>query len=67
MLVEIGAAAMCCQLEITSEPRPDHAQYVSHWLSILKRDNRAIFTAAAQASKAVDYLYALQRSPEVAL
>lgn len=32
MLVEIGAATLCCQLNITSEPRPDHAQYVDHWL-----------------------------------
>ena len=63
LLVEIGAATMCCTLGITSEPRPDHAQYVQHWLTILKGDNRAIFTASAAASKAIDYLYSLQPVP----
>ena len=64
MLVEIGAATMCCALEITNEPRPDHAQYVNHWLRILKSDNRAIFTASAAASRAIDYLYGLQPQSE---
>ena len=60
MLVEIGAATMCCTLDITNEPRPDHAQYVDHWLRILRGDNRAIFSASAAASRAIDYLYSLQ-------
>ena len=51
---------MCCTLDVTNEPRPEHAQYVDHWLRILKGDNRAIFTASAAASRAIDYLYSLQ-------
>ena len=54
MLVEIGAATLCCQLNITSEPRPDHAQYVDHWLKILRGDTKAIFSASAVASRAID-------------
>ena len=37
-------------------PRADHAQYIGHYLTLLKSDNRAIFTAAAKASQAVAYL-----------
>ena len=38
----------------------DHAQYLAHWLRLLKGDPKAIFTAAASASEAVNYLNGLQ-------
>jgi antirestriction protein ArdC len=57
LIAEIGAAFLCAELKITAEPRPDHAQYISSWLKLLKEDNRAIFTAAARASKAVAFLH----------
>ena len=60
LCAEMSAAALCCHLDIINSPRPDHAQYVAHWLKILKADNRAIFTAAAHASRAVEYLFSLQ-------
>ena len=44
--------------------RTDHADYLAHWLSVLKNDKRAIFTAAAQAQRAADYLHSLQEQPE---
>ncbi len=62
MVAELSAAALCAHLEITNEPRADHAQYVSHWLNLLKTDSRAIFTASALAAKTVDYLFDLQLS-----
>lgn len=66
LLVEIATATMCCTLGITNDPRVDHAQYCDHWLRILKGDNRAIFSASAAASRAIDYLYSLQpKSDEV--
>ena len=40
--------------------RADHAQYLAHWIGLLKDDSRAIFTAAAKASEAVAYLKRLQ-------
>lgn len=60
LCAELGAAALCAHLGITNEPRPDHAQYVAHWLALLQDDNRAIFTASALAAKAVEYLFDLQ-------
>lgn len=56
LVAEIGAAFLCAELSITLEPRPDHAAYLANWLSVLKSDKRAIFTAAASAQRAVDWL-----------
>lgn len=57
LVAEIGAAFLCAELQITQDVRPDHAQYLSHWLKLLKDDSRAIFTAAARASEAAAYLH----------
>ena len=56
LVAELGAAFQCAVLGIDSEPRADHAQYVAHWLKVLKADKRAIFMAASKAQAAVDYL-----------
>lgn len=58
LVAEIGAAFLCADLGIALEPRPDHAAYLASWLAVLKSDKRAIFTAAALAQKAVDWLAA---------
>lgn len=63
LVAELGAAFLCAELQITNTPRPDHAQYISGWLSVLKGDDRAIFTAASLATRAVDYLIGLQPKP----
>lgn len=63
LIAEMGAAFLCADLGITPETMPDHADYLAHWLSILKSDKRAIFTAAAQAQRAADYLHNLQPQP----
>jgi antirestriction protein ArdC len=60
LVAEIGSAFLCSDLGITQDVRADHAQYLAHWLTLLKDDNRAIFTAAAKASEAVGYLKSLQ-------
>ena len=57
---ELGAAFLCADLRITDEPRADHAQYLTSWLSVLKADKKAIFTAASKASEAAAFLAALQ-------
>lgn len=56
LIAELGAAFLSVALSITPEPREDHASYLAHWLKVLKADKRAIFTAAAQAQRAVDFL-----------
>lgn len=58
LVAELGAAFLCAELGITVEPRIDHAQYLAHWLNVLKADKRAIFTAASKAAKASAYLSA---------
>jgi antirestriction protein ArdC len=59
-LVALSAAFLCAELDITNVPRPDHAQYISGWIDVLKSDTRAIFKAAAAASTTVDYLNGLR-------
>jgi antirestriction protein ArdC len=59
LVAELGAAFLCADLQITDEPRPDHAQYLASWLAVLKADKKAIFTAASKASEAATFLAAL--------
>jgi antirestriction protein ArdC len=60
LVAELGAAYLCADLGITPEVREDHAAYIENWLKVLKNDKRAIFTAASHASKAAEFLHALQ-------
>jgi antirestriction protein ArdC len=60
LVAELGAAFLCADLSITPEPREDHAAYLAHWLKVLREDKRAIFSTAAHAQRAVDYLHSLQ-------
>lgn len=64
LVAELGAAFLCADLAITPEPRADHASYIASWLDVLKNDKRAIFTAAAHAQRAADYLHGLQQPAE---
>ena len=57
---ELGAAFICADLALTPEPRPDHAAYVASWLKVLRGDKRAIFTAAAKAQAAADWMHVRQ-------
>ena len=41
-------------------PRADHAQYLDCWLTVMRADKKAIFTAASKASQAVTFLASLQ-------
>ena len=50
------AAIACAHLGIAPTPRDDHASYLGHWLKILNADPKALFTVAARAQAAVDYL-----------
>ncbi len=60
LVAELGAAFLCADLGLSSEPRLDHAGYIESWLKVLKGDTRAIFTAAGKAQTAVDWLHAQQ-------
>jgi antirestriction protein ArdC len=66
LVAELGAAFLCADLGITPEIRDDHAAYLAHWLKALKEDKRAIFSAAAHAQRAADFLHGLQPSTAAA-
>ena len=56
LVAELGAAFLSADLDLTPEPRPDHAAYIAEYLTVLKNDRRAIFTAASYAQRAADFL-----------
>lgn len=58
LVAELGAAFLCAHLGVKGEIR--HAGYIGSWLKLLTEDMRAIFTAAAKASEAANYLRSLQ-------
>lgn len=60
LVAELGAAFLCADLGLDLRPRRDHADYIGDWLKVLRGDKRFIFSAAAYAQKACDYLHDLQ-------
>ncbi len=60
LVAELGAAFLCADLGLELTPRADHASYIASWLEVLKDDRRFIFTAAAHAQRAADYLHGRQ-------
>ncbi len=60
LVAELAAAFLSLDHGISTEPREDHAAYIAGWITWLKSDPKAIFTAAAHAEKAAQYLHDLQ-------
>jgi antirestriction protein ArdC len=58
LVAELGAAFLCADLELATEPREENASYIANWLDVLKNDTRFVFKAAAHAQRAADYLRA---------
>ena len=56
LVAELGAAFLCADLELALEPREDHASYIATWLKLLATDTRAVFTAAAHAQRAAEFI-----------
>jgi antirestriction protein ArdC len=63
LVAELGSAFLSADLGLTPEVREDHAAYLASWLKVLKEDKRAIFSAAAHAQRAAEFLHSLQPSP----
>ena len=59
LVAELGSAFLCADLGIASAPRADHANYIASWLTLLADEPRAVFDAATQAQRAVEFLHAL--------
>ena len=64
LVAEIGAAFIMAEIGHQPAIREDHAPYIAVWLKALKRDRKAILTAAAKASDALDYLAQFQPDDE---
>ena len=56
-VAEMASAFTCAALGIV--PTVRHADYIGSWLAVLRADEKAIFRAASQASKAADYLLSI--------
>lgn len=66
LVAEIGAAMLCGEIGLSKSPRADHAHYLKSWLVALKKDPKALWTAASAADKACDFLHAMQPKAEAA-
>lgn len=60
LVAELGAAFVLADLGLARTPHPNHAAYCASWAPLLRADPRALSHAATQASRAADYLAALQ-------
>jgi antirestriction protein ArdC len=54
LVAELGSAFLCASHGVNGTLR--HAEYLGHWIKVLKEDNTAIFKASALAQKAADYI-----------
>lgn len=54
LIAEMGSAFLCAHCRLDGHLQ--HASYVGSWLKVLKNDKRAVFTAAAQAQRAADFV-----------
>lgn len=71
LIAELGSSYLCAAFGIDMDGRQgiaQHASYIESWLTVLKNDKRAIFTAASKAQKAVEWLTNLadERAEELA-
>lgn len=59
LIAELTAAFLCAELAVPGDLR--HPEYIRSWLQVLGSDTRAIFTAAAKATEAANYMRATAR------
>jgi len=60
LIAELGSAYIGADLGLSPDIREENAAYIESWLKVLKKDNRAIFTAAAHAQRAAEFLHQYQ-------
>jgi antirestriction protein ArdC len=65
LVAEIGACYLSVETGIPQSDQMDnHNSYVAHWLQELQNDNRAVFRAAAAASKGASFILSFSRDVE---
>jgi antirestriction protein ArdC len=60
LIADICSGFLMADLGFAHGARPETAAYLASWLECLKTDSRAIFTAAAKAQAAADWMHAQQ-------
>lgn len=66
LVAELSSAYLCGLLGIEQTPREDHAEYLAHWLTRLKKDKNAFPNAAKLAQQACDFLQSTQAAEQAA-
>ena len=64
LVAELGSCFMATNLNITSNPREDHAHYLNSWIKCLEDNDDAVWKASALANKAVKWCEELQPQKE---
>lgn len=62
LVAELGTSFICAEFGI--DVVSHNASYIASWIKLLKSDNKAIFTAAAKAQEAVNFLRGLALKDE---
>lgn len=64
-IAELASSYLMADLGFAYGARPESAAYLASWIEALRSDSRAIFTAAAKAQAAADWMHARQPSAAV--
>jgi len=64
LVAEIGSVFLCNMLDVKSEPSPANAQYLNHWMEVIKKDKKAIVKAFGLAQKASDFVLGIEYKQE---
>jgi putative DNA primase/helicase len=59
IVADLASLFLSAELGIPYDPK-DQASYIQSWIKVLKNDKNEVFRAAADASKACDYLHSLE-------
>jgi antirestriction protein ArdC len=63
LVAELSAAFTCAVTGIDTVERTDHAAYLAHWCRMLKAQPAILWTVAAKAQSATDWLAAYSTTP----
>jgi len=61
---DLASLFMSAELGIPYDPK-DQAAYIQSWIKVLKNDKNEVFRAAADASKACDYLLQRDKAQDI--
>jgi len=65
LVAEMGASFLAAHTGIDSAPIVENsAQYLKHWLAVIKKDPKLLVTSASRAQKAVDYILNREWKPD---